>query len=654
MKLEQFKISNFRNAKAVTIACGSCHAIVGSNNAGKSTLLRALDLFFNPSKRRISEESFWNKDTTKEIRVEGVFGELSADEQEKLKAYLRADGRFQLARTVKWKGEDAASLQDDEDDEAKCEILTTFCRPEPKFPWLRESEINGTKTKEWWAGKESLIANGQAFTSVAGSACPGVGVWKQKAAEFAAKYLKPEDYEDSWSPNPQGFSNVLKGTLPMFVFVPAVRDVQDEAKGTSASPFGKMLRAIVESVPKEKKKELEDSLTQIKQALNRGGGSRLPAVTNAENQLNENLRKIFANCDLEIEFETPDFTYLLASPKLLVNDGYRGGIENKGHGLQRAAIFAILQSFATQTATTGAETRRTLIFAVEEPELYMHPQAQRTIRRLFKDVAKTDQVFFSTHSSFMVDVAFFDEIIRVESRLFKVSDTSNSVESFVFQVRMADMILDLETRFPAVKGKTSADSFRDLYSHAYNPTRNEGFFASRVILTEGNTEEYALPIYAEACGHRFDKDSVSVVSCGGKESIDRLYRVFNELGISCFVVMDYDEGSADAVSSSKQLLDWLQQPSGVPNGILLTDKVACFQKDWEKTCAAEVAEYAALKQEARIFLGVKEDNGKPLIARYIARVLVGRNPAVVPPTITTVLSKAIECKHTGSCLRKPA
>src|SRR5690606_38489168 len=138
------------------------------------------------------------KDTTKEIRVEGIFGELSADEQEKLKPYLRADGRFQLARTVKWKEEDAASQQDDDDDEANCEILTTFCRPEPKFPWLRESEINGTKTKEWWAVKESLVANGQAFTSVAGSACPGVGVWKQKAAEFAAKYLKPEDYEDSW------------------------------------------------------------------------------------------------------------------------------------------------------------------------------------------------------------------------------------------------------------------------------------------------------------------------------------------------------------------------------------------------------------------------------------------------------------------------
>lgn len=654
MKLEQFTVSNFRNAKAVTITCGSCHAIVGGNNAGKSTLLRALDLFFNPSKRRINEESFWNKDTTKDIRVEGVFGALSADEREKLKPYLRADGRFQLARTVKWKGEEAAASDGDEDDEAKCEILTTFCRPEPKYPWLRESEINGEAVKQWWNNKESLVANGQAFAALAGSSRPGVGDWKTKAGEFAAKFLKPEDYEDRWSPNPQGFSNVLKGTLPMFVFVPAVRDVQDEAKGTSASPFGKMLRAIVESVPKEKKKELEDSLTQIKQALNRGGGSRLPAVTDAENQLNENLRKIFTNCDLEIEFQTPDFTYLLASPKLLVNDGYRGGIENKGHGLQRAAIFAILQSFATQTAATGAQTRRTLIFAVEEPELYMHPQAQRTIRRLFKDVAKTDQVFFSTHSSFMVDVAYFDEIIRVESRPVKVTETSNSVESFVFQVEMADMILDLETRYPATKGNTTADSFRDLYAHAYNPTRNEGFFASRVILAEGNTEEYALPIYAEACGHRFDKDSVSVVSSGGKESLDRLYRVFNELGIPCFVVMDYDQGSADAVSSSKQLLEWLNHPTDVPNKILLTDSVACFQKDWEAMCAAEVADYATLKEAARKALGVKADAGKPLIARYIARVLTSRNPAVVPPSIAAVLTKATGCKHTGSCLRKPA
>jgi AAA15 family ATPase/GTPase len=43
MKLTKLAIQNFRSCKTVEINVGSMHAIVGANNAGKSTLLRALD-----------------------------------------------------------------------------------------------------------------------------------------------------------------------------------------------------------------------------------------------------------------------------------------------------------------------------------------------------------------------------------------------------------------------------------------------------------------------------------------------------------------------------------------------------------------------------------------------------------------------------------
>ena len=40
-----------------------------------------------------------------------------------------------------------------------------------------------------------------------------IGVWKQKATEFADKFLRGEDYDDSWTENPKGFGGVLKGNL---------------------------------------------------------------------------------------------------------------------------------------------------------------------------------------------------------------------------------------------------------------------------------------------------------------------------------------------------------------------------------------------------------------------------------------------------------
>ena len=77
MRLTQLRIQNFRSCRDISLEIGSMHALVGANNAGKSTVLRALDFFFNPSAKSLNEESFWNKDTTLEIRVGAVFSELN-------------------------------------------------------------------------------------------------------------------------------------------------------------------------------------------------------------------------------------------------------------------------------------------------------------------------------------------------------------------------------------------------------------------------------------------------------------------------------------------------------------------------------------------------------------------------------------------------
>ncbi|MEI7902693.1 MAG: AAA family ATPase [bacterium] len=79
MRLAHLRIRNFRSCKDVTLDIGGMHALADANNAGKSTVLRALDFLFSPSAKSLNEESFWNKDTSLEIRVEGVFSFLIRD-----------------------------------------------------------------------------------------------------------------------------------------------------------------------------------------------------------------------------------------------------------------------------------------------------------------------------------------------------------------------------------------------------------------------------------------------------------------------------------------------------------------------------------------------------------------------------------------------
>lgn len=654
MKLTTLRIQNFRSCRDITLDIGSMHALVGANNAGKSTVLRALDFLFNPSTKSLNEESFWNKDTNLEIRVEAIFSDLTDKEKEVLAAYLKTDGTFHMARSARMGAKSSESESESEQDEDKIGIGQHYKKLIPEPEWLQESKINSKNITEWWKTKEHLAVGDINFADGL-TKKPGVEEWKEKAKEFIAAHGNKIPMREAWIDNPKGYANVLKGTLPFFVLVPAVRDVTEESKGTKSSPFGKLLFAILDAVTEEKKAKIGGILAEVSKQMNRGGGEeRVPLIAETEKQLNTLLKDFFAGCDLEIEFETPTLEVLLSAPKLFVDDGFRNVVQNKGHGLQRAVIFTILRRYAEFMTSSAEGEKRNLILAVEEPELCMHPQAQRTIRHVFRKIAEGgDQVFFSTHSSLFVDVAYFDEIIRLENRLEKI-DGNKTMASKAWQLSMSKMIEDLVGRIPNLKNKVTPESMRDLYSHAYNPRRNEGFFASKIILVEGLTEEYSLPIYADALPDcAFDPQSISVVECGGKGTMDRLFRIFNELHIPCYLLFDYDSGNSDknVTDKSKELLALAGEKQDPPTTLVVSECVACFPTKWEKDLKSEMPDADTLTADARNELRLGDDSGKPLIARYIARKLTSRIPPVVPPSLKTIIEKAVVVTWKKSCLQ---
>jgi hypothetical protein len=615
-----------------------------------------LDFLFNPSTKTLNEESFWSKDTNLEIRVEAIFSDLREKEKEALAAYLKPDGTFHMARSARMGSKGGESESEPEQDDDKLSIGQHYKKPTPEAEWLQESCINGTTIEEWWKNKEQLVVGGKSFAEFLGvGKTPTVGDWKEKAKQFVTENVDKIPMRDSWIDNPRGYANVLKGTLPFFVLVPAVRDVTEESKGTKSSPFGRLLFAILDTITQEKRTKIEGILGEIGRQMNRTGGEeRVPLIAETEKQLNNLLNDFFAGCDLEIEFETPTLEILLSAPRLFVDDGFRNAIENKGHGLQRAVIFTILRRYAEYMTSSGEGKKRNLVLAIEEPELYMHPQAQRTIRSVLHRIAASgDQVLFSTHSSLLVDVAFFDEIIRMESRL-EMANGRRTTASIAWQLPMSKMIADLVNRFSGLAGKVTSESMRDLYSHAYNPRRNEGFFASKIILVEGLSEEYSLPIYADALPDcSFDRQGISVVECGGKGAMDRLYRIFNELHIPCYILFDYDCNNADKsiIEKSKELLALAGEPQEAPQSLLVANAIACFPAKWETDLKAEIPDADALAATGRRELGLSDDSGKPLIARHIARSLTSRNPPYVPHSVKAIIEKAVTITWRKSCLR---
>ncbi len=75
-------------------------ALVGSNGSGKSSFLRGLHLFYEPSPR-IEIEDFYNRDTTTEIIITVTFRDLSPEAKAQFSSYMQGDN-LTVERVFVW------------------------------------------------------------------------------------------------------------------------------------------------------------------------------------------------------------------------------------------------------------------------------------------------------------------------------------------------------------------------------------------------------------------------------------------------------------------------------------------------------------------------------------------------------------------------
>ncbi len=643
MKIQKIEIRNYRSLRDVTIYPKDILALVGRNNSGKSNVIRALELFFEGSIRLINDECFYNH-TKEPIEIFVTFKELSGWEKEKFGPWMD-DDQLVVGRKVVCT-----------DTEPPYVIKNLAIKKVPEPEWLQDDVISGEKITEWWSKKNELKINGLDFVAELGTSKPKVGEWK----EAVKKFLDEKHDEIPWIEknleNPTGYSNVLKGTLPEFIHILAVRDISEEAKVGKKNPFGQLIHSVLEKISDEQLQAISKQLRGIEKQLNRSEeGGRISEIQTIETRLKELMSELM-DCDIELEMSMPQLREVFGGVKIYADDGIRTTIETKGHGLQRSMIFTILRAYAELTHIKKAGEKaeeRTTIFAIEEPELYLHPHSQRTLMSVFQEIARgMDQVIYCTHSSLFVDISYFDQIC-----IMRQEKGDENYESYPTQLPMSAMIEDLKTREGI---EATEEGMREQYSNAFNPMINEGFFADKVVLVEGPSEQYALPIYADAFGYNLDRNNISVVHSGGKGPMDRLLRIFNGFRIPTYLWFDGDKNHKNKNTKKKtvELLEILGNPVEKIEDIKteVSDNYTILEDDLEKTLKEEIEEYEALLQEAGTILG---PTGKPLKHRFIAnrlkkRIDEGESPDdVLPETIIEIIKKVKKLSYSGSILQKP-
>ncbi|MGH2800833.1 MAG: ATP-dependent nuclease, partial [Thermoleophilaceae bacterium] len=152
-----------------------------------------------------------------------------------------------------------------------------------------------------------------------------------------------------------------------------------------------------------------------------------------------------------------------------------------------------------------------LLLLIEEPELYLRPQAQRYLYRLLREFALAgNQVIYSTHSPAFLNVARLDELVFVE----RLPQTG--------------------TRALQPEPVSADEDFRVMTE--FDAARSELFLARAVVLVEGLTEKLVLPFMFSALGYDADREAISIIECGGKPNIPLFARICKATGIPFLVV----------------------------------------------------------------------------------------------------------------------
>ncbi|CCK80749.1 AAA family ATPase [Desulfobacula toluolica] len=511
MKIKEVKIENWRSIQSGNLSFQDLMIFIGQNNHGKSNILSALLFFFGEIKPQ--ELDFYNE--SEELHVEIVFSNLDENDKSTFNKYLTSDNEIKVRKTAYFSG----------NFDYKGYVQN------PTTEWLQENNASAYTTR---AVAEALpLAE---FLPESGRITNANIVFAQ--TQYISRNSDSIEFSyELESTNFLGLKNVAKGIFGQIFHIPAVRNATDDYITKDSSPFGSLYSKLIEQMSSSNPdwisaKENISGLFGLLNKTDENGNhnaQRPQELTRFEAKLSSHLSSWGAEIDVEIVAPNIDDVFK-ANTKVWINDGVKTDINRKGHGLQRALIFALIKTIAetlreehlaAQESEQGTSSRRasnSMFFILEEPELYLHPQAQRALFETLTTLADSGaQVSFSTHSSALVDLERYKSICIVR----KDSPTTGTTVC-----QCTDDIF-------------SGDSKKDFnLSYWVNPDRSELFFAQKVILVEGATEKTVIPFLAQKI--ECFKHEYSVIDCGSKNNIPAYCGLLNKFSIPYVAVYDVD------------------------------------------------------------------------------------------------------------------
>lgn len=370
MKLEKVILKNFRSyQEETTVQLDELTTLIGKNDIGKSTILEALEIFFNNSIVKIGQDDLCVTAESKAVTIGCIFSDFPEN------IIIDASYRTNLDEEYLLNEESLLEVHKVFDCSKKnptSEVFIKALHPkmdEKKFlVQLTQTELK-KRVKELDID-ESQIGDSRLNANYRKAIFEH---YSDSKLELQMISLSKGDSKSIWEK--------LKLEMPIYSLFQSDRPSSD---GDSE------VQDPMKLAVKEALANAEKELIEIKEKVERQTLQVAKATLEKLREMDENL----GNSLIPLFTEEPKWSSIF---KFSLEDESGIPINKRGSGVRRLILLNFFRAAAERK--TDEQNRRDIIYAIEEPETAQHPNNQRMLAEAFKELSQNEntQVILTTH-----------------------------------------------------------------------------------------------------------------------------------------------------------------------------------------------------------------------------------------------------------------
>lgn len=402
MKLSKLKIKNFRGyEQEIKVDFDNFTAFVGKNDIGKSTILEALEIFFNGKqgiikidKDDINKTNLKNGITDIEIAVcfsnlpEKIILDSTAETTLTAEYLLNKENELEIIKRFPNAGSEKIFIKALHPTNTNCENLLLKKNSELK-KIVTDLEISCTNNKI-----NSLLR---------------YSIWKRFESDLQ---LSEIEIDVSKSDETKSIWDNIKKCLPIYSLFQSDRKNSD-GDNEVQDPLKEAVKQILNDV--EIKEHLQAVATKVTNQLQSVAKSTLDKLQEMNPTVAKTLLPIIP------ENESLKWNDVFKNVAISSDEGIP--INKRGSGIKRLIL---LNFFRAQAEKRVKDTDApNVIYAIEEPETSQHYEHQLMLINALKDLSKDEknQIIITTHSSTIVKQLSFSNL-----RLVMNNDSSKIIK----------------------------------------------------------------------------------------------------------------------------------------------------------------------------------------------------------------------------------